>query len=276
MTNTEVRQTIVGLETLEEVTYTYQQVAAIRMRKIRDAVIQNRNFYSTLSEVYLKSTAMYATTYKKPFRSSTNGKKVAVLISSNTGLYGDIIRKTFDLFTTNHAADDYELVITGRLGKKWLEASTINKPFKYYDLPDDTANMDAYIREIFTNVVDYDEVLVYHGFFTSIVNQTPKQTKITQKPVAQNLEHQNYSFVFEPSIDAVLTIFEKQLVYSFFDQAVSEANLAKYGSRIMSLNESSINIAKNLTLAKTSLVRSKHIKQNRKQLEQVCSMAFWR
>lgn len=275
MINKNTKVEIMSLQTLKDVTYTYQQVAAIRTRKIRDAVIQTRDFYNQLSKVYLETTNTYAQSYKKPFRANTNGKRVAILVSSNTGLYGDIIKSTFNLFATNHANDDAELIVTGRLGRKWLELLNLSKPFKYYDMPDGPGDLDSVIREIFTAIIDYDEVLVYHGLFNNIASQTPKVTIITQKPTSENVVGQTLSFIFEPSIDKVLDTFEKQLLYSFFDQAVNEANLAKFGSRMMSLDKASDNISKKLELYQTSLIRSKHLNQNKKQLEQTCANVFW-
>lgn len=275
MTTAELNADIAGLSALQDFSFTYQQIAAMRMRKIRANVVANRDFYNALLEVYHATSKMYVQVFKKPHRNDTNGKKVAVLLSSNTGLYGDIVRRVFDLFVLSHATDDTALVITGRLGKKWIDSLALGKAYVYYDLPDSTAHLDTYVHDIYREVKDYQEVVVYHGLFGSIINQKATQTTVTKNLLPENSEaDKTLSFIFEPSIDEVLATFEKQLLYLFFDQTVSEGNLAKYGSRMVSLDQSTRNIAKNLTLTKATLTKSKYMRQNKKQLEQVCAMLF--
>ncbi len=45
-----------------------------------------------------------------------NGKTVAVYLSANTGLYGDIVRKTFDLFMKDAQTGGIEATIVGKHG----------------------------------------------------------------------------------------------------------------------------------------------------------------
>ncbi len=268
MSNKDIDMEIVSLESLRDITYTYQQIASMRMRKIKDSVIQDRDYYRPLMEVYHEVEKIYSETYHRAFKQNANGKSLAIFISSNTGLYGSVVREVFDLFVKDHAKSSFDIAVTGRLGKRWLDALNISKPYEYFDLPDDAGKEDAPIKVIFELLTQYSEVWVYHGFFANIANQPPKITKITQNFSTEVHGQQTLSFLFEPGIEKVLENFEKQLLYSFFDQSIYEASLAKHGSRMMSLDLAGQSIDKVVESTRYARIKYKHYRQNQSQMEQ--------
>lgn len=276
MTNKEIELQIGNLKSTQDITNTYQQVAAIRMRKIKNTVVQNRKFFDSLSQVYMQTQRFYSKrmamggAYAPKYIQKGNGKSVCVLISANTGLYGSVIKDVFDLFTKETQGKDVDLVVTGRLGRNWMQAQKNSKPFKYIDLPDGTDSLDAGIKAIFDYIAPYSDITVYHGLFKNIVEQPPKTTKVTQKLDVKGAEGTEIeSFLFEPTIEKVLGSFEEQLVYSFFDQSIYEASLAKFGSRMINLDSATQNISKSLGVAQMAFTKMKHRKQNRRQMELV-------
>lgn len=274
MTNKELTLQIENLKSIQNITNVYQQVAAIRMRKIKSTVVQNRNFYESLSEIYLETQRSYSKA--KSLTKKTNGKSVAVLITANTGLYGSVTKDVFDLFIKDHQDSNSDLVVVGRLGRNWIQALKLSKPFKYLDLPDGTDNIDAGIRQIYEYISKYSDVLVYHGIFKSITDQPVKITKVTQKLESKNDDAQTLSFLFEPTIEKVLESFEEQLEYSFFDQSIYEAALAKFGSRMMSLDTATQNVSKALSIMQLSSTKMKHKKQNKRQMDLISSINLWK
>ena len=280
MTKKEVKNQIENLQTIQNITDVYQQVAAMRMRKVKDGIINNRSFYQKLLEIYLETQGCYQKTarpdrkYVTEYSKNANGRSVAVLLSSNTGLYGSVIRDTFERFVGDASKSNDDLVVVGQLGRNWFQVLTPKKPFKYFDLADGTDNLDAQIKQIFKFISKYSNVTIYHGLFKSIVEQPVKVTKITQQIEQENTGTQTLSFLFEPSIERVLQTFEEQLLYSFFDQSVYESALSKYGSRMLSLDSATQNVSKVLAQTKLMSTKMRHRLQNRKQLETVCNVTM--
>ena len=264
----QVQQYTTALETLQEIAETYQEIASMRMRKTKDSVLQNRGFYNPLLEVYQEVSDIYIQTNHKAFRQETNGRSLALLLTSNTGLYGSINRSVFDLFLEHEATSQHDLAVAGRLGKLWLEKARFQKEYTYFDIEDILNSEEAYIKRLFDYVVKYSEVKIYHGLFTSIVNQTAQVTELTKKFATVSQGEPTLSFIFEPSIEKVLDNFEKQLLGSFFTQTILESNLAKNGSRMMSLDNASQNISASLRKTKLQELILKHRMQNKKQQEQ--------
>lgn len=279
MTSKELNLQLQNIKSAQEVTSTYQQVAAMRMRKIKDTVIQNRDFYNSLSEVYAETHNYYlkfVTTNTRVPKSGghrqTNGKTVAVLLTANTGLYGNVIKDVYNLFLKEQQNAGNDAVIVGRLGRNWVQPPYSYKNVKYFDLNDGTDFIDAGIKQVFDYVSKYATVLVYHGIFKNVTQQPAQVTKVTQQLTSNrsSLEggsNEPLSFLFEPTIDKVLEVFEKQLIYSIFDQSFYESSLAKFGSRMMSLDIASQNASKALGKLELSLIKMKHRKQNKKQIE---------
>ncbi|MBU0649654.1 F0F1 ATP synthase subunit gamma [Patescibacteria group bacterium] len=274
MTNKEIDSYITSLESIGNITDTYQQIASMRMRKIKDSVLQNRAFYEPLLQTYRDISNIYVKIYQKPFKQEANGKSLAVLISSNTGLYGGVVKAVFDLFVKDHEHSKFDLAVTGRLGRGWLDSLAIAKPYTYYELPDEISGESTSVKELFGKIAAYSEIWVYHGIFNTIMDQSPKVTKIAQNYSSEPAEQQAATpiYLFEPSIESILENFEKQLLFSFFDQSIYESSLAKYGSRMISLDAAGQNISRATAAAKLTRTRYRHLKQNKKQLEQ--SSAF--
>ncbi len=257
-----------ALEALADIAETYQEIASMRMRKIKDSVLQNRSFYGPLLEVYQEVNSIYAQTNHKIYRQETNGKSMALLLTSNTGLYGSINRSVFDMFLENETKSQSDIAVAGRLGKLWLDKAGFQRNYAYFDMADNVTLEEPATRELFDHVVKYSEVKIYHGLFNSIINQTAQVTELTKQYPKQSRETTTLSFIFEPSIEKVLDKFEKQLLNAFFTQTILESNLAKNGSRMTSLDSANQSIDASLRKIKLQELTAKHRTQNKKQQEQ--------
>ena len=115
-------QQLIG--TLKNMAATYEEIAVMRMRKIRDYVLYNRDFLKRVGEVYLDVKLSYkeevdrfgnakktgvahlfkskkeTSDIKKSFSTFTkNGRHVSVLVTSNKRLIGPISLRVFDEFS---------------------------------------------------------------------------------------------------------------------------------------------------------------------------------
>ncbi len=81
----------------------YEEISAIRMRKVKKSILERREFMEGLNEAFAYiayAYKIYRESLKEKAKNNilnTNGKTVSILLSSNTGLYGDVIRNTFNL-----------------------------------------------------------------------------------------------------------------------------------------------------------------------------------
>jgi len=266
----------------------YEEIAAMRMRKVKKSVLMNRDFFSGLNDIYHRVIFTYRVSKHHRFGKheknwlplASNGKTVSVLISSNTGLYGDVIKRTFDLFRKNILGVTTDLAIIGKVGRQLfdLELSRIavNRPYTYFQMSDNGVDNDR-IREIVEHLLQYTNIVVYHSIYISILSQQPTETFVTGKAMEMSSKGptEELKCIIEPSVEEVAEFFEKQIVASIFEQTVYEASLSKFASRMMSLDFANENITASLHKGNFARLKLKHTSDSISQLERLAGLKIW-
>lgn len=264
--------------TLELVTQAFGQIASTRMKQIRDGVLSSRDFVSALDDVFddirrgyeRSHQAFFTFRRKKPDAVtflSHNGRKVALFLSANTGLYGDIVARTFAQFLEKVKTGEYEVVIVGRQGLASFVGSELDIPYTYFDLPDHSYTPDS-LAKIIRHIVRYDEIAVFFGRFESVLSQKPEEKIISSAIDMQKKSGGQVAkdYYFDPSIEILLEFFEVEMFTDLFEQMVRESSLAKFSSRIVAMDRASENITKRKKILEFSYLTGKHRESNRKQL----------
>lgn len=279
-----IEKEIEQVSSLGDLTEVYGEIASIRMKKVRDYVLKNRSFLSSI-EVIFKDALNY---YQKKISDSIkagmkegnvtflahNGKMVNVLISANTGFYGNVVREVFDKFIEDVEKEDAEVTIIGRLGRTLFLEKKPNKPYTYFELPDYGVDEDK-LSEAIKHLVQYEEIKVYYGKFYSVVSQKPTTFSISAgKPVGVYEKTSPISYIFEPSVEKILMFFETQIFASIFDQSIRESQLAKFASRILSMDRASDNIENKLNELNLEKLKIAHKLANKKQLGSLASSVY--
>ena len=180
----EIVEEINQMKGLQSLVRVYEEIASYRMKKVRDSVLKNRKFQGEINKVfeqvresYVREARLLA---KKRGESGSekitflahNGKKVAVLLSANTGLYGNVVHDTFNIFIEEIRKDNLEVTIIGRYGLSMFLAEEPNRPYTYFDLDDSGVATDD-LNKIINHIVQYEEIHVYYGEFVNVISQKP-------------------------------------------------------------------------------------------------------
>ena len=275
------------LQILETVTSVYSQIASQWMTRTRDSVLRSRGYVSDLNEVfltvfssYLKEVERLAKQYRlkrdgKITFLAHNGKQVAVFLSANTGFYGEIVKKTFELFIKDVHTNDYEVTIVGKQGLSYLLSDSPSQPHTFFEISDDQVDTKQ-VLALVQHLVQYEKIHIYYGKFQNFLRQDPVVFTLSANPYETLSDKQRTrSYLFEPDIPQILMFFEKQIFTSVFEQVVRESQLAKFASRIMVMDQANQNIAARLKVIDSLELKAGHRAANRKQLNQLASMALW-
>lgn len=275
------------LNTLHDIMETYEEIAATRMTRVRSSVLENRDFLLEINSIFQQVKSSYRARIGKLMKEKRindpskltflkhNGKTLYIFISANTGLYGGIIGKTFNVFADAVRRVPGDVVILGKLGLEMFVTSKIKAPLVYFEFPDYKVD-EAILKKIADHIVKYEKVLVFYEQFNSVINQSPIVTNITGDPLPWEKSETNTRYFFEPSLEKVMEFFEKEIFASIFQQTVSESELAKFAVRMVSLDFASENAKKKIKLVLLAKNRLKHQENNKKQLEKFSSMSLWR
>lgn len=268
------------LTSLQRIVDAYEEIAANRMHKIRGRVLQNREFLVGLADIFHQ----VKTSYKKKVAEqeililkTKKGKIARVFVSANTGLYGDIVQRTFYLLKDDltYYALNSEVVIIGQLGRTIFKQSGLKTPFAYFDFPDEIVDPRE-IKELADYLSAYESVVVYHGVFKNLLMQVPQASNISGDellPVPQEIEPRKE--IFEPTLEKVMIFFETEIFSSLLTQTLYESQLAKLSCRIVSLDQASQNIAQARRLAVWEAMKVRHQLLNRKQQEMLIGKQSW-
>ena len=274
----EIEAELNQLTALQILVRVYEEIASYRMKKTRESVLRNRLFLKKIDEVFEQVRLSYAQEVNelarekgKPGREKItflahNGKTVSVLLSANTGLYGAIVRKTFELFLKDVQTGQVEATIVGRHGLGLFLAEETGVPYTYFDLPDHSVT-SADLDEVTKHIVQYEEIHVYYGEFLNVIKQRPTELTISAEiSLKEEPGKARVSYIFEPNLEKILRFFETEIFASLFEQSVREGQLAKFASRVMAMSKAESNIDKGLGRLKFEKLRVTHRVKNRKQL----------
>lgn len=278
-------QILGGIRELVEV---YEEIAASRMKKIRDSVLHSRDFLSGINSIYKEVQSTYQNQLisimkKKKIKDRSklsiikkNDKAISVFIGANTGLYGDIIKKTFYLFLEGVKKENSDIMVIGRLAKNLVEDANLGKKYTYFDFPDSHVDQEI-LKKISDFLVEYERVTVYFGQFQNVATQFPNQSVISDSDVKQEeTEKAVFKSFFEPSLEEIIVFFESEIFTSIFEQTMHESQLAKFASRMITLDKSIENIRSEIKKVELQKRIISHRSMNRKQIEQLSGISLWR
>lgn len=275
------------LVTLRTILETYEEIAATRMARIRTSVLGSRDFLLEINAIFQQVKSSYRDQIKiymkqKKIKDPSkltfvkrNGKTLYVFISANTGLYGDTIKKTYDVFIDNLKKTPGDVVIMGKLGLEIFKADKVSIPYTYFDFPDNKVD-NAILKKITEYIIQYEKVLVFYEQFNTVISQSPIVTNISGDPLPWEKGGSPAKYFFEPSLQKIMEFFEKEIFGSIFQQTIFESELAKFAARMVSLDYASENTKDRLrqvVLAKNRII---HQENNKRQLEKFASMKLWK
>lgn len=281
-------------KTFSLITQAYEEIAVMKMQKVRNSVLTTRDYLSRLSEVFfelkkakqrLKKQEALSEKLKPKTEEKSKAKNLtktaSVLLSANASLYGDLIGRIFNLFKENVSHDESDIIIVGRVGRRLYELQEDKKPYIYFELPDVDITLES-LKPVFFHLVKYQKIMVYYGKFESVITQKETVSNISGdnpsifEEAAETQVSLGSHFLFEPSLDTILAFFEDLIASSLFRQTVHETMLARWGSRILSMERAQVNIQSQIKKLHFSQMKIQRQEQNNKQLDRLAGISLWR
>jgi F0F1-type ATP synthase gamma subunit len=263
----ELKDEIEIYKTFSDFTETHEAIAAHRIQNLRSSVVENRVFLTEISDLYSLVKSYYlqdlaqnkdAVGHKKGLLEALkhrlepkldpqkitflkkNGRNVSILLSSNTGFYGGILKNLYDDFIKYITENNSDVIIVGQTGQEYFTQFQSKKTFKgkaiYFDL-DDEKPLEDQLAAIIKYARDYVAIVVHYVQFFSVLTQIPYYSNIAGEMITTSPDEKLKPFVFEPSFEDILIFFETQILEAIFRQKVYEHQLARYGSKLVAMDD---------------------------------------
>ncbi len=275
------------LQTFKMIMETYETIAASSMRRIRHSVLQNREYHLGLNKLFQEAKRAYEGEMRELMERKKisgiaglslikrNARTAYLLLSANTGLYGDIINRTFFFFLERLRQGNADAAIVGRAGEAMLEAVSPATPRLYFEFPD-THIAPKNLKIITQHLSQYEKVVVFYGEFKSILTQSPTATNISGDIyLAGDGGDLGARYIFEPSLETIAIFFETEIFASLLEGTFHESRLAKLASRLVLLDRATSNIDNEFRRVWSERGKLRHRLANKKQLDAVSGISLW-
>lgn len=225
----------------------YEEMAATTMREIREAILGSRDYYHGLAALSAEVGADLSL-----LETLQTKKSAIVLLSSDEGMYGEIIDKVFGQFVTKARSDkNIDVYVAGRIGRELMAVVAPEIKYTSLQMPKLTGSAEI-IKQIGAQLFHYRSVELLFGQFHSIAKQEASSRILSASSV--ELTSQDWAgeinlklkFLYEPSPKQISTVFGEQIFSGILEQTIKEGELAKNASRLMHLDQALTNIDQKL------------------------------
>lgn len=244
MTIKEIEAALEEGDSLKSIAQAYSEIANLKIKKIRAEVERNRLFFEEMLKVYgmVKAIAL-----QKKVAVVKRKKKLCILLTSNNRFYGNINTSLINYFVgLTRLLPDIDRIILGKGGIDFFRASKVLPNYQEMMLKQDMPD-GAELNNLAKISLDYNQVLVFHSKFKSLLIQQATFTDVTatslfltEKVKSLNPKEagkEELRFIFEPELVKVLNFFDSQILTLLLEQTFLESELSRTASRFISMDQ---------------------------------------
>ncbi|MEK7605621.1 MAG: FoF1 ATP synthase subunit gamma [Patescibacteria group bacterium] len=272
LTKKQIHQQIEGTKTIRELMNAYEEIAALRMKRIRQQVVKSRDFHKILTH-YFHEIRYLPKVKGQPVLQSPE-TFLAILLSDDKGLYGEILAKTKDSFVQFAKANpDYQLAVIGTQAQESIKEELPDRNARFFSLHTTPLTQD--LKDIAALLTQFSHIVVFHGEFVNLINQIPAITYLTGEEDVPEAPQTTNQYLLEPSHESLLTFFQKEIVSVLLDQAILEGTLSKEASRMVSLEKASEEARNKIKRLKRLSRVINAQRQNKEQITYLAGLSLW-
>lgn len=246
----EVRTRIRSVKSTQQITKAMKMVAASKLRKAQDAILQLRPFTEKLSEILQNVVRATEDSLPSPFAEIRDVERVLiVLITSDRGLCGafnsNVVKKTLALieeeYSSVHDSGQLYVLPIGQKGYEYFKKRGFNVIEEYsqlfsqlsFDNVKEAADsaMDSFLNR------ELDKVVLVYNEFKNVATQIlcVEQFLPLTADTDENEQNMTADYIFEPSKSDIKQDLIPQSLRIQFYKAVLESNASEHGARMTAM-----------------------------------------
>lgn len=262
----QLKEEILEIETLKNISSALGEVATLKLRRNRQRIQKNIDFFREISNVYQQIKTAAQRSKKELNRAPKNGRTISVLLCSNYKFYGGLDRENVSFFVFNTAKYRTDRLVIGKVGAERLLAIKYPEKFSRIlfkkDIPTDS---EFKLLKDFIN--PYSRILFFHSKFITVMDQQPVVTDISPQEVALKNSSLSIDFMLEPEVDKMLSFFENQILGLLIDSIFLESEIARTASRMIAMDQAQLNADKLIKNENIQMLKLEKLNENRKIIE---------
>ncbi|GAB4251043.1 MAG: ATP synthase F1 subunit gamma [Ekhidna sp.] len=251
----EVKGRIQSVVSTQQITKAMKMVAAAKLRRAQDRIIQMRPYSQKLSEIIQNVSAGQSDSSGTPYSEVRNVNKVLlVVVTSDRGLCGAFNSSVFkytralikDKYADEEATGNLEILPIGKKSYEFFKKRNYQVVEGYshlieklnFDEARDAAEsiMDGFLSG------DYDRVEIIYNEFKNVATQIVKNEQFLpiQDAEVEEVEAE-VDYIYEPSKDFIFEeLVPKSLKIQFY-KTLLESNASEHGARMTAMDKATEN-----------------------------------
>jgi F-type H+-transporting ATPase subunit gamma len=229
------------IETIHSLTGVFENIASMRIGRIKDQVLASSNFFTELWQLYTSLSVRAQTPGLQALAAQHHIDRTAfVLITSEGGLSGDIDQQVLNAMGKEYKPEQVDLLVIGNHGVTLLEQQGI-KPAKFFRLPTSDAPVDT--GPVIKQIKPYRQAYIFYQKFISLAIQRVERIELmsavkalSERPHDGRAVISPDEFIFEPGVDQVVTYLETVMMGIALNQTIMESRLSQLASRFNAMS----------------------------------------
>ncbi|MBD3616012.1 MAG: ATP synthase F1 subunit gamma [Gracilimonas sp.] len=256
----DIRNRISSVNNTQQITKAMKMVAAAKLRKAQDRMIETRPYASKIAEVAGRLVE-YSEVSNPVMRKPETVKKVLfIVIGSDRGLCGgfnnnlfkEVEKQLHNNFQNYLDSDNLSMVTIGKKASAYFKKRKYDViesfPGFFDDIQYDATSsiMETAIRQFISD--EFDEVYIAYNEFKSVIAQERKVQKVLpidtekfSKKNSDNASEQAIDYLYEPNSQAILDRLLPLHLNMQLWRAVLESNASEQGARMTAMDSATEN-----------------------------------
>jgi len=254
----EVKGRIQSVVSTQQITKAMKMVAAAKLRKAQDRIIQMRPYSQKLSEIIQNVSAGQVDTGGNPYAQERIVDRVLiVVVSSDRGLCGAFNSSIFkevralvaEKYSESEATGNLEILPIGRKALEYFSKRKYNVISEYSHLIDklNFAEAKEAAEMIMAQFLDgkYDHVDIVYNEFKNVATQVVQTEQFLPIQEVESEENDDslgaIDYIYEPSKDYIFDeLVPKSLKIQFY-KTLLESNASEHGARMTAMDKATEN-----------------------------------
>jgi F-type H+-transporting ATPase subunit gamma len=268
----EVKNRIGSVKSTQQLTKAMKMVAAAKLKKAQDKVVQLRPYSRKLNEIL---SNLSGSVNNDLFLEKEINNVLIIIISSDKGLCGSFNSNLIKQFTSYCDNINTKKVSVLPIGKK---AYDFFKKSEYNLILDYWQSLNGFNYEKSSEILDYiissfldskyDKVaIIYNEFKNVAVQKSVIEDFLPVIPESDEKKEVNNNYIFEPNKNKIVNNLIPQSLKTQFLKAVLESNASEQGSRMTAMSQATDNAGELLKELKLTYNRTRQAAITKEILE---------
>lgn len=229
------------MKTISQLTSAFEGIASMHIARIKDEVQESEKFFSEVWPIYTRLRVGKGFDINRAqAEKDVIDKELLIAITSENTLSGDIDHQVVSEIVKDFDPKKHDIIVLGHHGASQMRQRNI--PFAAsFRLPPEgqQINFDSIVQTIRR----YRSTTVYYQAYITLMTQEVRKISLSRaiEALGDNLDSEDISyisdasFIFEPSVDAVLDYMEQSMLYVALNQVTLFSRLAQHASRFKAM-----------------------------------------